>query len=541
MLGFERLNRVRAVRPAPLADARRGRRHDRATCSASPARAACASRPTRARRSCPRSAATSRATPAGRTPSSTASPAHWVTGIEAVVPPGEIDPLGGPIRKDVAGYDLKCLLVGSEGTLGLVTAAWLRLTPAPELELPVVGFYRDAEAGIAAIERVLGSGVVPAALEYLDGVTLSFAGGAFPFGVPDGAAFMVDQRGRRRRRRGAARRARAARGARRGRARGAHARGAGRGRGALALARRRRVRDHRPARRRLQRGHRRPARPAARGRERDARDRRTPRRDRPLVRHAGDGNIHSTFLFSHDDPDEERRADAACHDLFELAHRLSGTVSGEHGIGWLKRGQLERQSGRSATTCTCGSSRRSTRRTCSTPARSGSRVSATWGLVTATFTASFVEFVEALTIVLAMGLTRELALGARGLGAAIVALAAFTAVAGYALATWLPRVGAPARDRHPAADLRAAVAAQGDPALGRAEGAPRRGRGLPRAGRGGAAASGRAAARPGLVRLRRLVQGRVPRGRRGRLHRHHVRAERGQRAARRRRRRPRPA
>ena len=44
---------------------------------------------------------------------------HWVTGLEAVIPPGEIVHIGGPIRKDVAGYDLKSLLVGSEGTLGL--------------------------------------------------------------------------------------------------------------------------------------------------------------------------------------------------------------------------------------------------------------------------------------------------------------------------------------------------------------------------------------------------------------------------------------
>ena len=42
---------------------------------------------------------------------------------------------------------------------------------------------------------------------------------------------------------------------------------------------------------------------------------------------------------------EEARADAACHDLFDLAMRLGGTISGEHGIGWLKRGQLERQWG----------------------------------------------------------------------------------------------------------------------------------------------------------------------------------------------------
>ncbi|HVW88160.1 MAG TPA: FAD-binding protein, partial [Gaiellaceae bacterium] len=116
---------------------------------------------------------------------------HWVTGVEAVIPPGEIITVGGPLRKDVAGYDLKSLLVGSEGTLGLVTAAWLRLVPAPELELPVIGLYRNAEAGISAIERVLASGVVPAAIEYLDGVLLSYAGDAYPFGLPDDAAFMV--------------------------------------------------------------------------------------------------------------------------------------------------------------------------------------------------------------------------------------------------------------------------------------------------------------------------------------------------------------
>jgi uncharacterized membrane protein len=66
-------------------------------------------------------------------------------------------------------------------------------------------------------------------------------------------------------------------------------------------------------------------------------------------------------------------------------------------------------------------------------------MSATWGLVAATFTASFVEFVEALTIVLAMGLTREWRSTFAGVAGATVALAAFTAVAGYALATWLPR------------------------------------------------------------------------------------------------------
>lgn len=63
---------------------------------------------------------------------------------------------------------------------------------------------------------------------------------------------------------------------------------------------------------------------------------------------------------------------------------------------------------------------------------------ATWGLMAATFTASFVEFVEALTIVLAMGFTRGWRSAVAGTLAALVALVAFTAAAGYALATWLP-------------------------------------------------------------------------------------------------------
>ena len=270
---------------------------------------------------------------------------NWVTGIEAVVPPGEIVRVGGPLRKDVAGYDVKSLLVGSEGTLGLITAAWLKLTPAPELELPVVGLYRDTDAGISAIERVLASGVVPAAIEYMDGVTLGFSGDAYPFGMPEDAAFMVitEADGAAAETRRVAAELQEALGED---AVAVHApekpsdvADLWRWRGGVAfaiLAQRGgvfgediavpldRLRD--VARETLEIGERHGVIALSFG-------------------HAGDGNIHSTFLFSPDDPDEERRADDACHDLFELALRLGGSVSGEHGIGWLKRGQLERQLG----------------------------------------------------------------------------------------------------------------------------------------------------------------------------------------------------
>src|SRR5918912_4620777 len=90
----------------------------------------------------------------------------WVLGLEAVVAPGELVELGGPLRKDVAGYDLTHLLVGSEGTLGVITSVWLRLTPAPEAAWPVVAFFDGVRAGCAAIERIVGSGLPVAAIEY---------------------------------------------------------------------------------------------------------------------------------------------------------------------------------------------------------------------------------------------------------------------------------------------------------------------------------------------------------------------------------------
>src|SRR3979409_1394363 len=59
----------------------------------------------------------------------------WVTGLEAVLAPGELVQVGGWARKDVAGYDIKDLLVGSEGTLGVITAVRLRLLPAREAQV----------------------------------------------------------------------------------------------------------------------------------------------------------------------------------------------------------------------------------------------------------------------------------------------------------------------------------------------------------------------------------------------------------------------
>jgi glycolate oxidase subunit GlcD len=268
---------------------------------------------------------------------------HWVTGIEAVVPPGEVIGFGGPIRKDVAGYDLRGLLVGSEGTLGIVTAAWLRLLPAPEARLPVAAFHRDVVDGCAAIERVLGSGLVPAALEYLDAGTLAAAGGAFPGGVPEGAGFMVLAEAD-----GSAAEAASLQGEL------AEAIGEGgldvrapqtpreadelwrwRDGVSIAVTARRggKVSEDIVV-------------PIDRLGEAISETLAIGRRHRLEAcswGHAGDGNLHSTFLVSRDDDAGLARAEAAAVELFELALRLGGSVSGEHGIGWVKRDGLALQ------------------------------------------------------------------------------------------------------------------------------------------------------------------------------------------------------
>lgn len=267
----------------------------------------------------------------------------WVTGLEVVLAPGELVTLGGPIRKDAAGYDLRSLLVGSEGTLGIVTAAWLKLMPAPEAALPVAATYRDVAAGCEALERVLASGLLAAALEYLDAGAVRATRRSFPVAVPDEAGFMLiaDADGT--------------------------AAEAERLRGELVQAMGEdSVSIHAPSD---------PRDVAALWRWRDgaslavtaqhggkvSEDIVVPvdrlreaiestveigrREGLPACSwgHAGDGNLHSTFMIDADDPDQLARAERAAEQLFALAAELGGSVSGEHGLGWVKRGALQRQ------------------------------------------------------------------------------------------------------------------------------------------------------------------------------------------------------
>jgi FAD/FMN-containing dehydrogenase len=247
---------------------------------------------------------------------------QWVLGVEAVIAPGELVRFGGPVRKDVAGLDLRALLIGSEGTLGIITAAWLRLVPAPGETFVVAAGFPSIASGCDAIDAVLGSGVVPSALEYLDGGALRAAPAPFAAGellviaeaespaerdellaaigpsavTPPPAAVW-------RWREGVSFAVRAVRGEKLSediavpvdRLREAIE-------GVLAIGARHGI-------------------------------------EACSWGHAGDGNLHASFLYDA----ACDRPEAAAQELFELARALGGTASGEHGIGLLKAGQLSRQ------------------------------------------------------------------------------------------------------------------------------------------------------------------------------------------------------
>src|SRR5436190_2382606 len=271
----------------------------------------------------------------------------WVTGIEAVVPPGDIVRTGGPLRKDVAGYDLVGLLAGSEGTLGIVTAVWLRLIPAVEAALPVAALFATVEAGCAGIEGLLGSGVVPACIEYVDEPALAAVGGDFPGGAP-GAGFLVLTEAD-----GTAAEAEAGREALREALTGAGATWIATP-GGPDIAALWRWRDSISPRVTAVRG------------GKLAWDVAVPLdRLAEAIRgsaeiggrhgletmswgHAGDGNLHTSFLIEPGDAGDHERAEAACEDLFSLALELGGTITGEHGIGLLKRSHLPERLGPAA-------------------------------------------------------------------------------------------------------------------------------------------------------------------------------------------------
>lgn len=128
----------------------------------------------------------------------------YVLGLEVVLPNGEIVRTGGKLAKDVAGYDLTRLFVGSEGTLGVITEATLKLLPLPEAKKTMLALYQDLEAAARSVSKIIASKIIPASLEFLDQPTLKVVEEYAQIGLPtdvkavllieqDGTAENVDQ------------------------------------------------------------------------------------------------------------------------------------------------------------------------------------------------------------------------------------------------------------------------------------------------------------------------------------------------------------
>jgi glycolate oxidase len=263
--------------------------------------------------------------------------ADFILGLEVVLMSGERIRPGRATVKGVAGYDVTRLLVGSEGTLGIITEITTSLLPLPRHILTALAFFGSTDAAAKAVSQIIALGIVPRVLEYIDAASVAAVRPRAEIPVPEEAAaaliievdgmqedellveadrvmeackklgandVLVAQTERQRRRLWSARRM-------------------------LSPALKERYRfkiaeDAVVPRSRL------PEMVAffeALGREIGV--------DTAVFGHAGDGNLHLNFLF--DDPGARDAVETGVRRVFEKAVALGGTITGEHGVGLTKR------------------------------------------------------------------------------------------------------------------------------------------------------------------------------------------------------------
>lgn len=121
----------------------------------------------------------------------------FVMGLEVVFPNGEIVRTGGKLAKDVAGYDLTRLIVGSEGTLGVVTEAILKLIPKPETKKTMLAMFDSLESSAKAVSAIIANHIIPTTLEFLDQATVKVVEDFAKIGLPTdaGAVLLIEQDG----------------------------------------------------------------------------------------------------------------------------------------------------------------------------------------------------------------------------------------------------------------------------------------------------------------------------------------------------------
>lgn len=261
----------------------------------------------------------------------------YVLGLEAVLGTGELLRTGVSTAKGVVGYDLTRMLVGSEGTLGIVTRATLRLLPHPEAAVTLLALFPGNANATGAVNAVVAARVTPSAMEIMDRTAIDCVQAVAPVTLParTGSALLLEVDGTHD---SAAREA-------------DRVEEACRSNGALEV---RRASDARgrddlwKLRRSISPGLRRVA-PVKinedivvpRSRLADMFAFLSDLSERRNVRivnfgHAGDGNIHVNIMVSPDDEAEIARAHEAEPLLFDGVVALGGSISGEHGIGFSK-------------------------------------------------------------------------------------------------------------------------------------------------------------------------------------------------------------
>jgi glycolate oxidase len=115
----------------------------------------------------------------------------YVIGLEVITPEGEIIQTGGKTVKNVTGYDLTKLIVGSEGTLGIITRATLRLLPKPPATAALMAVFLNLVDAGRAISKLLSSGILPAKAELMDRASITAVENYKPMGLPIDAEAII--------------------------------------------------------------------------------------------------------------------------------------------------------------------------------------------------------------------------------------------------------------------------------------------------------------------------------------------------------------
>ncbi len=271
----------------------------------------------------------------------------YVLGLTVVLADGRVLKTGGKVIKDVVGYDLTALFTGSEGTLGVITEALLRLVAKPKAASTALVEFDSIQDASQTVNAILSAGIVPATLELMDSTAITCIEEAMQLGLPLDveAILLVETDGMD-----------AAVVTREIESVADICRSSG--------ARSVRVAKDEAERSALWKARRSVAPALARkAPNKLGEDITVPRSAIPeavrrlkeisslhglpvvVFGHAGDGNLHPNILFDKRDPAQWKKVEQIVADEFELALELGGTLSGEHGVGTLKRPYMEKALG----------------------------------------------------------------------------------------------------------------------------------------------------------------------------------------------------